>query len=256
MSASLALGALLVAATCQPHRHRGVRLAPIATLFLTSDRCIACHAGVTSPAGEDLSIGYQWRASMMAQLGARPVLAGGRASGSAGSPRADGGHRGRVRHLHMPMARTATTADVSGASSTHLGGAEDTEEAVLRWTACRARFAINSAAGWGRARASGRLRRNARPPQGERHAFSAPSRPTTGGSTSCTPRPASGRPRARTCGSRSFAPPATRCSHRRPGMPLGRLPEQMPYLEWRASAFQGRRTCESCHMPPVPDEVR
>jgi hypothetical protein len=34
-----------------------------------------------------------------------------------------------------------------------------------------------------------------------------------------------------------------------------RLPEQMPYHEWSASAFRGTRTCQSCHMPEVEGEV-
>jgi hypothetical protein len=29
----------------------------------------------------------------------------------------------------------------------------------------------------------------------------------------------------------------------------------MPYLEWQASSFAGRRTCQSCHMPEVAAEV-
>jgi hypothetical protein len=33
------------------------------------------------------------------------------------------------------------------------------------------------------------------------------------------------------------------------------LPEQMPYLEWQASAFAGTTSCQSCHMPEVPGEV-
>jgi hypothetical protein len=38
--------------------------------------------------------------------------------------------------------------------------------------------------------------------------------------------------------------------------PVGRFPEQVPYLEWRASAFAGEKTCQACHMTfatePVP----
>jgi hypothetical protein len=33
------------------------------------------------------------------------------------------------------------------------------------------------------------------------------------------------------------------------------LPEQTPYLEWKASAFAGKQTCQSCHMPEVSEEV-
>jgi hypothetical protein len=35
------------------------------------------------------------------------------------------------------------------------------------------------------------------------------------------------------------------------GRPVGRLPEQVPYLEWRESAYRDGTTCATCHMPEV-----
>ena len=35
------------------------------------------------------------------------------------------------------------------------------------------------------------------------------------------------------------------------GTHIGSLPEQVPYLEWRHSAFREERSCQSCHMPVV-----
>ena len=32
-------------------------------IFKTSDQCLACHNGLRTPAGEDVSIGTSWRAS-------------------------------------------------------------------------------------------------------------------------------------------------------------------------------------------------
>jgi hypothetical protein len=37
------------------------------------------------------------------------------------------------------------------------------------------------------------------------------------------------------------------------GAIVGRLPEQMPYLEWRHSAYRDERSCQDCHMPRVTD---
>ena len=34
--------------------------------FQTSDRCVACHNGLLTPSGADVSIGFEWRASLMA----------------------------------------------------------------------------------------------------------------------------------------------------------------------------------------------
>ena len=41
-------------------------------LFKTADRCIACHKGITASDGTDVSIGYDWRASMMANSARDP----------------------------------------------------------------------------------------------------------------------------------------------------------------------------------------
>ena len=45
---------------------------PAAELFATSDRCTACHNGVSAPAGEDISIGATWQGSMMANSSRDP----------------------------------------------------------------------------------------------------------------------------------------------------------------------------------------
>ena len=41
----------------------------------------------------------------------------------------------------------------------------------------------------------------------------------------------------------------------REGNVVGRLPEQVPYLEWRHSAYRQTHTCQACHMPVVEDSV-
>src|SRR5512145_2787996 len=50
--------------------HAGAQDAPSA--FVPSSQCIACHAQLTAPTGEDVSIGYDWRASMMANSARDP----------------------------------------------------------------------------------------------------------------------------------------------------------------------------------------
>ena len=48
------------------------RSAPSAVAFQTSDRCIACHNGLTTASGEDVSIGFDWRATIMANSSRDP----------------------------------------------------------------------------------------------------------------------------------------------------------------------------------------
>jgi hypothetical protein len=35
------------------------------------------------------------------------------------------------------------------------------------------------------------------------------------------------------------------------GKPIGRFPEQVPYLEWKHSSFYEKKNCRQCHMPAV-----
>jgi hypothetical protein len=37
------------------------------------------------------------------------------------------------------------------------------------------------------------------------------------------------------------------------GRVIGRLPEQVPFLEWQHSAYSGERSCQDCHMPVVSE---
>src|SRR5205814_142559 len=47
------------------------------THFQTSDRCLACHNGVTTATGEDISIGVNWRTSIMANSARDPYWMAG-----------------------------------------------------------------------------------------------------------------------------------------------------------------------------------
>jgi hypothetical protein len=37
------------------------------------------------------------------------------------------------------------------------------------------------------------------------------------------------------------------------GRAVGRLPEQVPFLEWQHSAYHTEKSCQDCHMPPVAE---
>jgi hypothetical protein len=40
------------------------------------------------------------------------------------------------------------------------------------------------------------------------------------------------------------------------GQTIGRLPEQVPFLEWQHSDFKDTQSCQSCHMPVVQEKTR
>src|SRR5690348_12859754 len=63
------VGGVVIAATFVPARSPAE--AP-GRLFSASDRCLACHNGMTTRDGEDVSIGFAWRASIMANAARDP----------------------------------------------------------------------------------------------------------------------------------------------------------------------------------------
>lgn len=235
-----------------PAAHAGLR-------FLTSHECLACHNGLTTPSGEDVSIGSSWRGSMMANASRDPYWQAGVRRETIDHPSAKAEIEDECSVCHMPMARTlARAAGRHGEIFAHLPiGGQTSEESRLAadgvsCTLCHqigrerlgAResftggFVVSGAAG---------------PP-----AVFGPFQVDTGRVTIM--RSATG-----------FAP--TEAPHVRQselcatchtlyttalgpkGEVTGELPEQMPYLEWRHSAFRDERSCQSCHMPAVKEPM-
>ena len=67
LAVGLAGGLLLGASGPRDRAHTGG-----GDLLRTSDACLACHNGLVAAAGEDVSIGSDWRASMMANSARDP----------------------------------------------------------------------------------------------------------------------------------------------------------------------------------------
>src|SRR6202030_2693882 len=59
--------------------------------FQTSDRCLACHNGIVTPSGEDVSIGFAWRSSMMGNSSRDPYRQGSVRRGSIDHPESQAG---------------------------------------------------------------------------------------------------------------------------------------------------------------------
>src|SRR5260370_1782054 len=80
-SGAMLLGLMMAAATgvsqgkSETENAKGDKVPP-GTVFRTSDRCVACHNGLTTKEGEDISIGFEWRASIMANSSRDPYWQG------------------------------------------------------------------------------------------------------------------------------------------------------------------------------------
>src|SRR5712692_2602173 len=74
-------------------------------LFQTSDRCFACHNGLSTSAGEDISIGFSWRPTMMANSARDPYWQAGVRRESIDHAESKAAIEDECSKCHMPMAR-------------------------------------------------------------------------------------------------------------------------------------------------------
>ena len=79
--------------------------AHVALSFLNSRECFACHNGLTTPSGEDVSIGSSWRGSMMANAARDPYWQAAVRRETIDHPTAQAEIEDECSICHMPMAR-------------------------------------------------------------------------------------------------------------------------------------------------------
>jgi hypothetical protein len=230
--------------------------------FVTSHECLACHNGLTTPAGEDISIGAWWRASMMANSARDPYWHAGVRREVIDHPAAAHEIENECATCHMPMAHTiAKAAGRPGEVFAHLPVGADTSD-VDRLAADGVSCAICHQIGPERlgTRESfvGGFVISGPTAAGERRMYGPfeidPGRTTLMRSaTGMTPAQATHIRESEVCATchtlytKALGPK---------GEVIGELPEQVPYLEWRHSAFRTERSCQSCHMPEVTASTR
>lgn len=258
-AASVALLALAVPVTGQQGA-AGAAAAP-AALFETADRCQACHNGLTTPRGEDASLGIAWRASMMANAARDPYWQAGVRREITQHPSAAAAIEHECSACHMPMMRyEAKAAGKLGGVFAHLPiGAGDTRAHVIAadgvsCTACHqatpAKFGTRESfnAGFVVAAPAAPGARIAYGPFDVKPGLASVMR----SASRFVPMQGSHIQSADFCASchtlftHSLGPD---------GNVVGELPEQVPYLEWRHSRYAKEKSCQDCHMKAVPDPM-
>lgn len=268
-------GALLVAplAGFAVHAVRAQDLPASHLLFTTSTHCIACHSQMRAPDGEDISIGYQWRGSVMANSARDPYWQASIRRETMDHPAQAAAIEDKCATCHMPMQRAQARAEgLRGEVLKYLAGvsdgsamqepdgeleqAKDVKSALaadgVGCTLCHQIKPDNL--GQTSSLDGGFLIDAVRKPD-DRPVFGPYDDPDQG--------------RQRIMHSSSTFQP-TRGDHIRQselcatchtlltdafdenGKPAGTLPEQMPFQEWRHSSYAGTDSCQSCHMTEVP----
>lgn len=252
-AATLAACALIVAATL------ATGAAPVPPLFHTSDRCVACHNGLLTASGHDVSIGFDWRASIMANSSRDPYWQASVRREAIDHAQSAGAIEDECAICHMPIVRYE--ANVRGEKAkvfAHLplNGNDPDGRAAADGVSCSVCHQIGTA----------RLGT----PESFNGGFVV--QPPQAGE----PRPEYGRfqvepghTRIMLSSSEGYRP--TQSDHVRrselcatchtlitqalgpDGRVIGHLPEQVPYQEWLHSDYREKESCQSCHMPVVDE---
>src|SRR4051812_22622952 len=97
IAALLSTGIVCAASRIQPKKHEAQ--------FQTSDRCLACHNSLVNAAGEDVSIGFHWRASIMANSSHDPYWQASARREVMDHPDAQSEIEDECSVCHMPITR-------------------------------------------------------------------------------------------------------------------------------------------------------
>ena len=231
--------------------------APLPDLFVTADRCLSCHNGLVTSQGEDISIGVDWRSSMMAHASRDPYWQASVRRETLVYPTAQAeiehecaachmpmsrylakvnGKKGRIFE-HLPIVRKATPEDELAADGVSCSMCHQIQKDKLgQKESFTAGFVVDSTT-----------------PSGQRKIF-GPYEVDEGrkalmrSSSLFLPNQAMHVQSSEICASCH-----TLFTHalNEKGEVVGELPEQVPYLEWKHSAYSNARSCQSCHMPEV-----
>lgn len=245
-----------VGQAAQPAAH----VAP-SDLFQSSDTCLACHNGLVTPSGEDISIGADWRASMMGNSARDPYWMAAVRREVMDHPQAQAAIEDECSICHMPM--TTFAARASGLkgqifAQLALDPAVDPVAALARdgvsCTVCHqmsaAKLGDPSTFTGGYVidvASSGTGRRIFGP-----FAVDAGRTRLMQSASGFTPAESTHVQQSELCASchtlftHALAAGAEN---------MGRLPEQAPYLEWQQSEFRTSASCQSCHMPVVEGDT-
>jgi hypothetical protein len=229
-------------------------------LFETSDRCMACHNGLTAPSGEDISIGFDWRASMMANSARDPYWQAGVRRELIDHPEARAAIEGECSICHMPMATYEAKAQGrEGQVFGHLpfDPTKRHDRLAADGVSCSTCHQITEDKLGTRESFVGGFVVDTTRTKGERPMY-GPFEVDSGhtrimrSASGFQPTEATHIRESEMCGTchtlytQALGPG---------GQVIGELPEQMPYLEWVNSAYREEKSCQACHMPVVTGDV-
>jgi hypothetical protein len=233
-------------------------------LFTHSENCVGCHNNLTTPNGEDVSIGSTWRSTMMANAARDPYWQAGVRRETIDHPSHAAEIQDECAACHMPMAQKIARASGGlGHVFAHLPIAPANRSAVQSLASdgvsCSVCHQISSARLGTRESFNANFVLTPTPADGARVIF-GPYRIDAGRKTIM--RSASGfvqaeAPHIKQSELCASCHTLITTAYGPAGEPVGSLPEQMNYQEWQHSDFnREERSCQSCHMPAADGPIR
>jgi len=246
---TLSLSALMLAAASTD--------AQVPNLFVTSESCMACHNGLVTPCGEDVSIGVGWRGSMMANSARDTYWQAAVRRETLVRPTASEAIENECSACHMPMARFQANAEGRQGEIFSNLPLSHGDPLAADGVSCSVCHQIGAGGQGERSSFTAGFELDTTTPEGERKIFGPYE--IDAGRTSLMRSasrflPAKGE---HIHSSELCATCHTLITHTldADGEVLGEFPEQVPYLEWKHSAFADQRSCQSCHMPVIEGET-
>lgn len=225
--------------------------------FQPASECMACHNGLVTPSGEDVSIGVSWRASMMAQSSRDPYWQAAVRRETIDHPEHAAAIEDECSICHTPMttypARAAGGLGVVFANLPIVPG--QANPLAADGVSCTACHQITPARlGTPESFTGGYVINVTRPgvpsPMYGPYDVDAGRMQIMQSATGHTPMRSLHIQQSELCATcHTLFTQALDAD----GRVVGRLAEQVPYLEWRHSAYQGERSCQDCHMPVVAE---
>ncbi len=256
-AAALSMALLFPSSRVQAGAHQ-----PGKTQFRTSDRCVACHNGLKTRSGEDISIGLQWRASIMANSSRDPYWQGSVRRESIDHPEAQADIENECSTCHMPMAhlmardageKTEVFAHLP-LTAAHKGAAEAADGVSCSVCHQIENTGLGTPAMFnGNVVVAGPKQTTDRPEFGPFTVDEPHQRIMLSSTAGFVPTASPHIRDSALCGSchtlytKALGPG---------GKEIGTLPEQMPYLEWQHSDYAKTQSCQECHMPKVDEPTR
>jgi len=230
-------------------------------LFQSADNCMNCHNNLVTPSGEDVSIGIDWRASMMANSARDPYWHAAVRREVTDHPESQAAIENECSTCHMPMAHYQANANGQLAEVFANLPADQAmtpqNRLAIDGVSCTTCHQITDENFGKRESFVGGFVIDTLQPMGNRKIY-GPYPVDAGRSTIMHSSSGFRQTESKHIQqSELCATCHTLYTHTLgpEGEVIGELPEQVPYLEWRHSSFVDEQSCQSCHMPTVKDSM-